>query len=53
MVKFHEAEIRKFRSVFVCRKCKTKLRAPNTKVTQGKVTCSKCGGRALRTVRRK
>ena len=52
MVKFPEADVRKFRGVFVCRKCKTKLRS-STKITQGKVLCRKCNGRALRAVRKK
>ncbi|MBI3051251.1 50S ribosomal protein L40e [Candidatus Woesearchaeota archaeon] len=53
MVKFPEAEARLFRNIFVCRKCKSKLRAPNLKVVQGKVSCRKCGAKALRPVRRK
>ncbi len=53
MVKFHEAEIRLFRNVFVCRKCKTKIRAPNIKIIQGKVKCRRCGGRAFKAVRKK
>ncbi|MBI3033786.1 hypothetical protein HYY72_01370 [Candidatus Woesearchaeota archaeon] len=53
MVKFQEAEARLLRNVFVCRKCKSKLRAPNLKVVQGKVNCRKCGGKALRSVRKK
>ncbi len=53
MVKFPEAEARFFRNIFVCRKCKSKVRAPNLKVVQGKVNCRKCGSKALRPVRRK
>ena len=53
MVKFPEAEARKFRNVFVCKVCKTKLRAPNLKVIQGKISCRKCGSSALRAVRKK
>ena len=53
MVKFPEAEARFFKNMFVCRKCKSKLRAPNLKVLQGKVSCRKCGSKALRPVRRK
>lgn len=53
MVKFPEAEARKFRNVFVCKVCKTKLRAPNLKVIQGKISCRKCGSYALRPVRKK
>jgi ribosomal protein L40E len=53
MVKFPEAEARLFRNIFVCRRCKHKIRAPNLKVVQGKINCRKCGDKALRPVRRK
>ncbi len=53
MVKFPEADARLFRNVFVCRKCKTKRKAPSIKVTQGKIGCRKCGSKALRPVRKK
>lgn len=53
MVKFPEAEARFFRNIFVCRKCKSKMRVPSIKVAQGGVTCRKCGNAALRTIRKK
>ncbi|MBW2978420.1 50S ribosomal protein L40e [Candidatus Woesearchaeota archaeon] len=53
MAKIPEAEARLFRNIFVCRKCKTKIRASSMKVTQGKIRCRKCGSRALRPVRKK
>jgi len=53
MVKFPEAEARKFHQVFVCKKCKQKLRAPNLKILAGKITCKRCGGHAFRPVRKK
>ncbi|MBI2664191.1 50S ribosomal protein L40e [Candidatus Woesearchaeota archaeon] len=53
MVKFPESEARFFRSTFVCRRCKAKIRVPTLKVIQGKVRCRKCKGTALRPVRRK
>jgi formylmethanofuran dehydrogenase subunit E len=53
MVKFAEADTRKFRNVFICKRCKTKIRAPNIKITQGKVKCRKCRGHAFRAVRKK
>ncbi|MBN2454280.1 50S ribosomal protein L40e [Candidatus Woesearchaeota archaeon] len=53
MAKFPEAESRFLRNVFVCRRCKTKIRAPNLKVSQGKVSCRKCGRAVLRPVRKK
>ena len=53
MVKFAEAEARLFRNRFVCRRCKTVIRASNMKVIQKKVSCRKCKGSALRPVRKK
>jgi ribosomal protein L40E len=53
MVKFPEAEVRLFKNVFVCRKCKTKIKAPPLKVLAGKIKCRKCSSKVLRTVRKK
>jgi len=53
MVRFPEAEIRKFRNVFVCRKCKTKVKAPNVKIIQGKVKCRRCSSKQFKAVRKK
>jgi len=53
MVKFPEAAARKFKNMFVCRRCKTKIRASNTKVIAGLVKCRRCNSRALRPVRKK
>jgi ribosomal protein L40E len=53
MAKFPEAEARFLKDVFICRKCKSKLRAPNLKVSQGKISCRKCGRSVLRPVRKK
>ena len=53
MAKIPEAEARLFRNIFVCRKCKSKIRATSMKVTQGKIRCRKCGSKVLRPVRKK
>ncbi len=53
MVKFPEAQARLFKNTFICRKCKTKIRAPNMQIIAGKVKCRKCGRRYLRPVRKK
>lgn len=53
MARFAEAEARKFKNIFVCRKCKSKIRAQPIKVKLGKVKCRKCGSKALRPVRKK
>ena len=49
---FPEAMNRLYYRVFVCRKCKSKIRADPAKVRAGKVKCRKCGSRALRPKRR-
>ena len=53
MAKFAEAESRLFRRVFVCKDCKSKIRADNLDVTLGRVKCRKCKSRSLRPVRKK
>jgi ribosomal protein L40E len=53
MAKFPEAEARMFHRMFVCKKCKSKLRAPVLKVTEGKIACRSCGAKTLRPVRKK
>ena len=53
MVKFPEAMNRLFGNIYVCRKCKSKIRANPSKVRNKKVKCRKCDSRALRPVRKK
>ncbi len=53
MAKVPEAEARIFHNVFVCKKCKSKIRAPVLKVAEQKVKCRKCGSKALRPKRKK
>jgi ribosomal protein L40E len=53
MAKFDEAAERKFKNIFVCRRCKSKIRATNLKVIAGKVSCRKCGTKALKPKRKK
>ncbi len=48
MVKFPEAQARLFDRVFVCRRCKTKMRADIQKVILKKIKCRKCNSTALR-----
>lgn len=45
---FPEAAQRIFHRVFVCKRCKRKIRADLRKVREGKVKCRKCGSKALR-----
>lgn len=43
-----EAKKRLFERVFVCMKCKSKIKADGFKVRAGKVKCRKCGYSKLR-----
>jgi len=52
MVKFQEAIGRKYKNTFVCKKCKTKIKAQSSKVLQGKIKCRRCGSKALRPVKK-
>ena len=53
MAKFPEAEARKFENVFVCKRCKSVIKASNLKVIARKVSCRKCGSKALRPKKKK
>ena len=53
MAKFPEAMNRRFKDVFICRRCKAKIRAPALKVIKGKVKCRKCHSKNLRPKRKK
>ena len=52
MVKFPEAAARLFHNIYVCKKCKSKIRAQPLKVLQKKVKCRKCGHKDLRPLRK-
>jgi len=52
MAKIPAAQNRLFKNVFVCKVCKTKIRAMPNKVMEGKVKCRKCKSRALRPVKK-
>ena len=53
MAKIPEAQIRLFKNVFVCKNCKSKLRADPLKILEGKIKCRKCGKKAFRPLRKK
>ncbi len=53
MAKFDEAAARKFTNIFICRRCKSKIRATNLKVIAGKITCRKCDYKAMKPKRKK
>ena len=52
MVKFPEAAQRMFANVFVCRKCKTKQKAPIQKILKRQHACKKCGCKYLRPIKK-
>ena len=51
--KIPAAQARLFKNVFVCKNCRTKIRADPRKIIEGKVKCRKCRKRAFRTVKKK
>lgn len=52
MAKFEEATNRLYKNVFVCKKCKSKIRTNISKVLQKKVKCRKCNSKAFRPIKR-
>ncbi len=52
MVKFPEATARKFRNVFACRKCKTKMRSNPQKIITKTLSCKRCGCKVFRPLRK-
>lgn len=53
MAKFPEASKRLFGNVFVCRKCKTRMKADPAKIMKGMIRCKKCNSVALRPIKKK
>lgn len=53
MAKFPEADARMFHNTFICRVCKSKIKASNLKVIAKKVKCRKCNGKELRPKKKK
>ena len=52
MVRFPEAVTRLYTRVFVCRKCKKKIKANISSIVSKRLTCKKCGGKAFRAIKR-
>ena len=48
MAKFPDAEKRMFKDVYVCYKCKSKIRASYEKVKKKVVKCRRCDGKSFR-----
>ena len=53
MAKIAEVINRLFKNVFVCKACKSKIKANPQKILTGKVKCRKCGKRSFRPLKRK
>lgn len=52
MAKIPEAMARLYRNVFVCKRCKTKIRSISQKIMQKKVVCRRCGSKSFRPIKR-
>jgi ribosomal protein L40E len=53
MAKVAAAQSRLFKNIFVCKKCRAKIKADPRKIINGKIKCRKCGGRAFRPKKKK
>ncbi len=51
MVRIDIATHRMFHNVFVCRKCKSKIRSEPNKIRNKEVKCRKCGSKEFRAKR--
>jgi formylmethanofuran dehydrogenase subunit E len=51
--KLPAAQARRFKNVFVCKNCSSRVRADSRKILDGKVRCRKCLKKAFRPVRKK
>ena len=52
MVRFPEAVKRLYSRVYVCRKCKKKVKTNVANILAKKLTCKRCGGKAFRAIKR-
>jgi len=53
MARFDATVGRLFRRVFVCRRCKTKIRTDISRIMLGNIQCRKCQGKAFRVIKSK
>jgi len=53
MVKFSEANLRLFHNIFVCKRCKTKMRSRPLRIINKELVCRNCGSKSFRAVRKK
>ena len=52
MAKFPEAAARLFKGVFVCKRCKTKMRTTPQRILNKQILCRRCGGKAFRAIKK-
>ncbi len=52
MARIPEASARLFANVFVCKKCKTKIKSTPQKIMQRKIICRRCGCKAFRPIKK-
>jgi DNA-directed RNA polymerase subunit RPC12/RpoP len=52
VAKFKEAETRKIKNIYVCKRCKTKQRTIPQKVVLKTVKCRNCNGKDFRALRK-
>ncbi|MBI2662964.1 hypothetical protein HYX15_00330 [Candidatus Woesearchaeota archaeon] len=52
MAKFPEASARLHQNIFVCKRCKTKIRSNIQKIMQRKITCRRCNSKAFRPIKK-
>lgn len=53
MARFPEAEARLFKRVFVCMRCKRRIKADHTAIMSGKVRCRHCNSKSFRVIKKK
>ncbi len=53
MAKIAEAQNRLFKNIFVCKNCKSKIKAEPLKILEGKIKCRKCKKKSFRPLKRK
>ncbi|MFQ5531530.1 MAG: hypothetical protein ACE5ES_02850 [Candidatus Nanoarchaeia archaeon] len=52
-VKIPEAQNRLFKNIFVCKKCRSKIKSDPQKILKSAVKCRKCGKKAFRPLKKK
>jgi len=52
MARAPEATARLFHNVFVCKKCKKKVRSNMQKILQKKISCNSCGSKSFRAIKK-